>query len=135
MTEEDIRVEHRDSLSYLLCEAAEIEHGLMCCYLYAAYSIGSRTQDRVGGEHGTMLRRWCQTILAVARDEMVHLALVSNISNAIGLSPHLRRPNFPVAPGYHPSGVVVSLAPFSLATIEHFVYLERPEGTGHADGA
>jgi hypothetical protein len=29
----------REQLAYLLTEAAEIEHGLMCCYLYAAYSL------------------------------------------------------------------------------------------------
>ena len=134
MEEPEIRVEHRDTLSYLLTEAAEIEHGLMCCYLYAAHSIGAPARSRQSQERAALLGRWTESILSIARDEMVHLALVSNISNAIGLAPHLRRPNFPVAPGYHPSGVVVSLAPFSLATLDHFVYLERPEGVERRDG-
>jgi hypothetical protein len=34
-----IVVEHRKELTYLLCQAAELEHGLMCEYLYAAFSL------------------------------------------------------------------------------------------------
>jgi hypothetical protein len=32
-------VPSRERLLYLLTEAAEIEHNLMCCYLYAAFSL------------------------------------------------------------------------------------------------
>ncbi len=136
MEEPEIHVENREALAYLVAEAAEIEHGLLCCYLYAAFSLGRAGRARpFSGDEGAAVGRWRQAILAVARDEMTHLALVSNLMNAIGAAPHLRRPNFPVAPGYHPAGVVVSLAPFSRATIDHFVYLERPEGIVEADGA
>ena len=31
-------IEHREALIYMLCEAAELEHGIMCQYLYAAFS-------------------------------------------------------------------------------------------------
>jgi len=132
-----IRMEHRESLAFALSEAAELEHGLMCCYLYAAFSIGPRAERRHPA-HAEHIARWRAELLAVARDEMVHLALVSNLLNAAGASPHLVRPNFPVSAGYHPAGIVVSLAPFSLGTLQHFVYLERPddvierEGTGFA---
>src|SRR4051812_42032836 len=114
MEEPEIRIEHRESLSEILSEAAEIEHGLMCCYLYAAFSIGGPAQRAQSAERAAAMRRWRETLLAVARDEMSHLAIVSNLANAIGVSPHFRRPNFPVSPGYHPAGVVLSLAPFSL---------------------
>src|ERR1700753_9045 len=117
-----IRAEHRDSLAYALSEAAELEHGLMCCYLYTAFTIGKRAQDRYPA-HAAALARWRAELIDIARDEMVHLALASNLLNAIGAAPHLVRPNFPVAAGYHPAGIVVSLAPFSLATMQHFVYL------------
>jgi uncharacterized Fe-S cluster-containing MiaB family protein len=30
---------HREQLISMLCEAAEIEHCLMCSYLYAAFSL------------------------------------------------------------------------------------------------
>jgi hypothetical protein len=32
-------IEHREALIYMLCEAAELEHGIMCQYLYAAFSL------------------------------------------------------------------------------------------------
>jgi CDGSH-type Zn-finger protein/uncharacterized Fe-S cluster protein YjdI len=130
-----IRVEHRESLAYALSEAAELEHGLMCCYLYAAFSIGQRCEQRHPPHQAAAIARWRAEITSIARDEMVHLALVSNLLNAIGAAPHLLRPNFPVAAGAHPAGIVVSLAPFSLATIQHFVFLERPEDVIEREGS
>ena len=32
-------IEHREALIYMLCEAAELEHGIMCQYLFAAFSM------------------------------------------------------------------------------------------------
>src|SRR4030095_6297230 len=113
-----IRVEHRESLAYALSEAAELEHGLMCCYLYAAFSIGQRCGQRHPRHQGAVARGRAE-ISDIARDEMVHLALVSNLLNAIGAAPHLLRPNFPVAAGAHPAGLVVLLAPLSLAPRPH----------------
>jgi CDGSH-type Zn-finger protein/uncharacterized Fe-S cluster protein YjdI len=130
-----IRAEHRESLAYALSEAAELEHGLMCCYLYAAFSIGRRTEQRHPPHQAAAIARWRAEITDIARDEMVHLALVSNLLNAIGAAPHLLRPNFPVAAGAHPAGIVVSLAPFSLATIQHFVFLERPDDVIEREGS
>ncbi len=131
--EPEIVVEHREELAYLLTEAAEIEHGLMCCYLFAAFSL-KRDDPGLRPAETAAIERWRRSILDVARDEMVHLALVSNLLTAIGSAPHFARPNFPVSPGYHPAGVVVSLAPFDRATLDHFVYLERPEGVELLDG-
>ncbi|NOU33917.1 MAG: hypothetical protein HOO96_38990 [Polyangiaceae bacterium] len=133
-SEAPLLVEHREELIYLLTEAAEIEHGLMCCYLYAAFSLKSEASEGLAEEELAAVLRWRRTLLDVAREEMVHLALVNNLLTAVGGSPHLARPNFPVAPGYHPAGVTVSLAPFDVATIDHFVFLERPEGVELADG-
>ncbi len=133
-SEAPLLVEHREELIYLLTEAAEIEHGLMCCYLYAAFSLKSDASEGLSEEELSAVLRWRRTLLDVAREEMVHLALVNNLLSAVGGSPHLARPNFPVAPGYHPAGVTVSLAPFDVATIDHFVFLERPEGVELADG-
>lgn len=66
-------------------------------------------------------------------EEMVHLAQVCNLTVAVGSRPHFNRPNLPVAPGYHPAGVAMALAPFSLGTLEHFIFLERPEEIPVAD--
>jgi CDGSH-type Zn-finger protein/uncharacterized Fe-S cluster protein YjdI len=106
----------------------------MCCYLFAAYSL-KRDERELRDQERAAIARWRRAILDVARDEMVHLALVSNLLVSIGSAPHFGRPNFPVAPGYHPAGVVVSLAPFDRATLDHFIYLERPEGVALPDGA
>src|ERR1043165_8548192 len=130
-----IRVEHRESLAYALSEAAELEHGLMCCYLYAAFSIGRRCERRHPPEQAAAIARWRAELTDIARDEMIHLALVSNLLNAVGAAPHLLRPNLPVTPGYLPAGIVVSLAPFCLATIHHFVFLERPDDVVEREGA
>ena len=133
ISEPEIVVEHREQLVYLLSEAAEIEHGLMCCYLYATYSL-KRSPEGLGAAEYAAVERWRRVLLEVAKDEMVHLALVSNLLSAVGNAPHFARANFPVAAGYHPAGVVVSLAPFDRATLDHFVYLERPEGVELPDG-
>jgi hypothetical protein len=72
--------------------------------------------------------------MGVAIEEMGHLLLVSNLLVAVGGRPHFARPNFPVRPGYFPSGVVLRLMPFSVETLEHFIFLERPTGVECADG-
>jgi CDGSH-type Zn-finger protein/uncharacterized Fe-S cluster protein YjdI len=128
-----IRIETREELIYLLAEAAAIEHNLMCCYLYAAWSLKRGEQDGLSPEEAKAVRGWKAAIVRVAVEEMAHLTLASNLATAIGGSPHFSRPNFPIAPGYHPSGVVVELARFSHAVLDHFIYLERPEGSEIAD--
>lgn len=128
-------IENREQLIGLLAEAAEIEHNLMCCYLYAAFSLKQDESEGVTPDELAAIRRWRGQILHVAVDEMSHLALVANLMAAVGGVPHFGRANFPVPAGYHPAGIVVKLAPFNRATLDHFIYLERPEGASIADGA
>lgn len=123
-----VRVNDREQLIYLLTEAAEIEHGLMCTYLYASWSLKRATDEQVTPQQLVALDRWRKAIRSVAMEEMVHLAMVNNMLMSIGSPPHFRRQNFPVMPGYHPSSLVVRLAPLTRDTLAHFIYLERPEG-------
>ncbi|ESQ83860.1 hypothetical protein AEAC466_11050 [Asticcacaulis sp. AC466] len=132
--ETPIRVRSREELVFLLAEAAEIEHNLMCCYLFAAFSLKSEA-DGLTPEQARVVAGWRRDIIGIAVEEMSHLALVANITIAVGGSPHFGRPNFPIAAGYHPSGVVVELHPFNKSTLDHFIYLERPEGADRPDGA
>lgn len=132
--EPEILVGDREQLFHLLAEAAEIEHTLMCSYLYAAFSLKTRSEDGLSPDELAAVRRWRETIISVAIDEMAHLLLVSNLSIAVGGRPHFTRPNFPIAPGYFPSGVVVRLTPFDRDTLDHFIFLERPKGIRHEDG-
>lgn len=132
--ETEIVVGSREQLFHLLAEASEIEHTLMCSYLYAAFSLKNPDRPDFSPAEADAVRRWRKTIMEVATEEMAHLLLVANLSVALGGKPHFDRPNFPVAPGYFPSGVVVKLTPFSMDTLQHFIFLERPAGAGHEDG-
>jgi len=123
----------REDLLYLLHEAAEVEHALMCTYLYAAFSLKSEPAEGLTQEEADAVRRWRAGVMGVAIEEMTHLALVSNLTCALGGRPHFDRPNFPVDPGYFPSELTARLAPFDRDTLEHFVFLERPEGLAAKD--
>jgi CDGSH-type Zn-finger protein len=118
----------REELIYLLSRAAELEHGLACIYLFAAYSLKSDVSE--GGmtdEQVTMVRGWRRFLSSVAVEEMGHLAQVSNLLTAIGGAPHFKRTNFPLPPSAYPFGIRLSLEPFSQETIERFVCYEMPE--------
>lgn len=132
MDEQQIIVNDREQLIYLLAEAAEIEHGLMCSYLYANWSLKERTDEGLTKGQLDAIDQWRASMQGVAMEEMLHLALVNNLLMSLGSPPHFMRPNFPIAPGYHPSSMVVRLTPFTRKTAEHFVYLERPEGMEQA---
>ena len=43
-------IEHREALYYMLCEAAELEHGIMCQYLYAAFSLKQSEDEGLSPE-------------------------------------------------------------------------------------
>ena len=122
----------REQLLYWLHEASEIEHHLMCCYLYAAFSL-KRDDPAWTGAQRAAVDRWRRAIVAVALEEMSHLALVGNLASALGAAPHIGRPAFPVDAGPYPAGFVIRLAPFCAATIEHFKFLERPAGLQMSD--
>ncbi|MHA1552974.1 MAG: ferritin-like domain-containing protein, partial [Alphaproteobacteria bacterium] len=132
--EPTIRIETREELIYMLAEAAEVEHNVMCCYLYASWSLKRGERDGLTADEADKVRQWKAGISLVAVEEMTHLTLVCNLLSAIGAGPHLSRPNFPVSAGYHPSGVVVELLGFCPALIDHAIYLERPEGIDLHDG-
>src|SRR5438477_279731 len=121
-------VKTREELIYLLSRAAELEHGLACLYLFAAYSLKNDTSE--GGiteQQAEMVRDWRRHLSLVAVEEMGHLAQVSNLLTAIGGVPHFRRPNVPLPPSAFPFGICLSLEQFSQETIERFVCYEMPE--------
>ncbi len=125
----------REQLIYSLCEAAELEHCLMLTYLYAAFSLKSSPDDGLNPEQLEAVQRWRSAVISIAMEEMGHLLAVWNITSALGGSPRVGRPNFPLDPGFLPAGVVVRLAPFDMQTLQHFVYLERPAESDEHDAA
>jgi len=134
MTDE-IVVQDREELIYLLCEAAEFEHTVMCSYLYTLWTLKRDTSEGVTPAELAAIDRWRSSLFQVVLEEMLHLTLVNNLLAAIGAAPHLWRPAFPVRPGHFPAAVILNLAPFSEATLDHFMYIERPEGIQMVDGA
>src|SRR4029079_10706254 len=127
-SEPKIRIETREELIYLLAEAAAVEHCLMCSYLFAAWSLKRGESDGLTAEQTVSVERWKKVITSVAIEEMAHLTMANNLLVSIGAGPHLSRPNFPVPPTYFPTGIVVELARFSPSVLDHFIFLERPEG-------
>lgn len=125
--EAPVRIENRAQLIYLLTEAAELEHGIMCCYLFSAFSIKKNISEGVTEDQLAVMNRWRRTILNVATEEMTHMALACNLLTAVGGKPHTRRPNLPSSPRAYPPTFKLGLTPFSRESLESFIFLERPE--------
>jgi hypothetical protein len=86
--EPPLRVEDREELVWLLAQACELEHGLMCEYLF--------------DQQLAKVAAWEQVLIDVTKQEMLHLALATNLLTAIGAAPHLHRPNFPILSRWYP---------------------------------
>jgi CDGSH-type Zn-finger protein/uncharacterized Fe-S cluster protein YjdI len=133
--ETNISVNDREELLYLLTEAAQFEHVVMCTYLYAQWSLKKEEDEGITAEEKQAIDRWRSMLRGVALEEMLHLALVNNLLAAFGAAPHLSRPDFPIRKGYFPTELDFHLAPFNEQTMQHFVFIERPEGIDVRDGA
>lgn len=128
-----LRVDSREELIYLLGEASELEHGLLCEYLYAQFSLKRGVDEGVSAEQLARMQAWEQTIIDIVKQEMLHLALATNVLTALGAAPHFERPNFPILSRWYPSDVQIALLPFGEAALRHFMFLERPEGMSLED--
>lgn len=129
-----IIIQDREELILLLCEAAEFEHAVMCTYLYAMWSLKRDESEGVTATELAAINTWRTSLRQVAREEMLHLCLVNNLLASLGASPHLWKPEFPVRAGHFPADVVMKLTPFSVEAMDHFLYIERPEGLDLSDG-
>lgn len=132
----------RTLLVRLLHEAAEIEQQLMIQYLYAAFSLKKYPDRTCSDSQFEAVRRWGSAVLAVARSEMEHLALVNGILSAIGAEPYFDRRNIPVqmphflganlelgreeSTGNGPCDVPFLFERFNIPTIQRFVCAESP---------
>ena len=122
-----VRIENRAQLIYLLTEAAEIEHNVLCCYLFAQFSMKDDTSEGLTSTELEKVRNWRSTIGEIVVQEMLHLATACNLLTAVGGAPQLRRPNLPTSPRAYPAAFELRLIPFSLEAVNQFVFLERPE--------
>jgi hypothetical protein len=122
----------RSLLLSLLTEACELEHGLACCYLYAAFSLKKELHEPgMTWERQRLTRMWAAQIFMVAAQEMQHLAEAWNLLIAIGGTAYYGRPPFPQTSKYYqlrrdhsPS---LELTAFSRETLDRFVLFEEPD--------
>ncbi len=112
----------RDYAISLLRLAAEIEHGLMVQYLFAAYSLDPPAAPAA---RRPMVRRWQEAILGIAKEEMAHLVTVQNLLTALGGPLQFNREDFPHDTVLYPSGF--RLRPLSLRSLATYVVAESPE--------
>jgi Ferritin-like len=126
--EPPLRVESREELVWLLAQACELEHGLMCEYLFAQFTLKRTREEGLSDQQLAKVAAWETVIIDVTKQEMLHLALATNLLTAIGAAPHFHRPNFPILSRWYPPGVQIALVGFGERALRHFIYLERPEG-------
>lgn len=118
----------RSDLLKLLCEAAELEHGIACSYLYAAFSLKlDISEGGITWVEQQKIRDWASQLYFIASQEMLHLALVWNVTTAIGGTPYYLRPNFPQNTKYYPLHVPIELEPFGLRSLRRFIRYEHPQ--------
>jgi hypothetical protein len=128
-----IHLENREALIYTLGKAAELEHLIMLQYLYAAFSLKGGEAEGLSPDGALAVQRWRKTLIQIAEQEMLHMALVQNMLTAIGAAPRLARPNYPVPAYHYPAGVQVRLMQFGETALRHFAFLERPQGMSFDD--
>ncbi len=129
-------IDSREQLVYLLTQASELEQGVLCEYLFALYSLkrDPHDQDGLSAEQVAQITSWGRTLSQIAVQEMLHLALATNLLTALGGTPHFHRPNFPIRCQWYPPDVRIALVPFGETALRHFLYLERPDHIDVQDG-
>jgi ferritin-like protein len=115
------RIDDVASLRQVLQLAIELEHATIPPYLCALFSIVPGTNQEVA-----------ELIRSVVMQEMLHMALVCNLLNAVGGHPNIASPAFvPKFPGHLPGGVrpdlTVALRKCSIAQVRDvFMAIEAP---------
>jgi hypothetical protein len=102
--------------------ALRLEHATIPPYLYTMYSLDATVNPRA-----------VNLIRGIAMEEMAHFAIACNLLNAIGGTPEIDSPAFPMRypgplPGAVHTSLLVSLAAFSKDHVRDvFMEIERPE--------
>lgn len=111
----------KDYVTFLLHIDAEIEHGLMLQYLYAAYSLGG---PQVPEQYRQKISSWQEVILGIAKEEMGHFVSVQNVLKLIGGPLHFERQDYPWDTPFYP--FPFKLEPLTLNSLAKYVYAEAP---------
>ena len=118
--------------------AMAVELTTIPTYLYAYWSL--KTQEEGGSYYGSLAAR---LIMSVITEEMLHMGLVANVTNALGGSFTLNKkhfiPKYPSPIIRHSTGAYgyeVGLLRFSNAALDTFLEIEKPApGKSFADVA
>jgi Ferritin-like len=119
-----MRLDSIDDMMTALQQAIELEHSTIPPYLCALYSLKTGANEHVA-----------RVIRSIVIQEMLHMALVSNLLISIGGAPRIGHPGFvPRYPGPLPgglrAGLTVRLRRCSIAQIRDvFLSIEEPEET------
>jgi AraC-like DNA-binding protein len=79
MAEPRVVVAHREELWWLLAEASQLEHMIMCQYLFADFGLKRAVDEGLAREQPEVLARWSRTLHQIAVEEMLHLALAADL--------------------------------------------------------
>jgi Ferritin-like len=131
-------IKTRAQLMDALRLASELEHQLMCQYLFAVYSLKRYPYERWSGPDQKKeilteaelerVRRCAMKITLIARQEMEHLGLALNMLSAIGGTPSFSRPNMPQRLKYYGNAdIKLELTRGDLKTIKRFQKFEKPD--------
>lgn len=112
----------KDYITMLLHIDAEIEHGLMLQYLYAAYSIGN---PDLSEKHQQKITTWKNIITGIAKEEMGHFISVQNVLKVIGAPLNFGRESYPWDIPFYP--FPFALEKFTLNSLAKYVYAEAPQ--------
>jgi hypothetical protein len=104
-------------LLVLLQMGASIEHALMVQYLYAAYSLRDDVEQA---------RRWRETLLLIAREEMGHLLMVQNILALLGGPINIDREDYPFHTPFQ--AFPFELERLTRGSLACYCYAEMPVG-------
>jgi hypothetical protein len=123
-----LEIRDRSDLLHILQTALQLEHSTIPVYLSALFSIKP--------DHNPEVAR---IIRGVVLQEMLHMALVGNIINAMGGRPQIDRPGFvPRYPSHLPGGVLPDLVvSLRKCTVNHvrdvFMAIEQPDAPINTD--
>ena len=114
--------------------AIDVELSTIPIYLYTFYSVRrkpimSELSTARRKPIGTFCNKLGAVIMSVAMEEMLHLALVSNLLKALGGSPKIygRSPqSYPTNLSHHKKGFSIGLKKFSEAQLMKFMEVEQP---------
>ena len=128
----------RERLVALLRQASELEHSLCCQYLYTIFSLrrlrsdypGRLAQDPQVELMMTATQRWAADLFAVAREEMEHLAIATNLLTAVGERPHFEHGDFPDPTVASVLGNPAALERLNGTTLRRYQHVERPNWGG-----